>query len=107
MKKTVNNEKVADITVKTSSLKGTLIETDTIPTLLDEIPVIAVAACMAEGTTEFKNLRGYKVKESGKIKMLVTELSKMGAQIQETPDGLIIEGGKTLKGYRHRKQQRL
>lgn len=94
----VNNEPVADIHVRTSSLKGTEIEGDIVPTLLDEIPVIAVAACMAEGTTTFKNLRGFKVKDSGKIRMVATQLAKMGASIQETPDGLIVEGGKQLRG---------
>lgn len=94
----LNNEKIADINVKSSNLKATVIEGDTIPTLLDEIPVITVAACLAEGTTIFKNLRGYKVKESGKLKTLSNELSKMGASIEETSDGLIIQGGKKLKG---------
>jgi 3-phosphoshikimate 1-carboxyvinyltransferase len=96
--RTVNNEKVADINVKTSNLKATIIEGDTIPTLLDEIPVIAVAASVAEGTTIFKNLRGYKIKESGKLKMLAIELSKMGAVIEETSDGIVVEGGKKLRG---------
>lgn len=96
--KVLNNEKVADIRVRTSSLKGTIIEGDMIPTLLDEIPVIAVAAAMAKGTTEFKDLIGYKIKDSGKIKALTIELAKMGASIQETETGLIIHGGKPLKG---------
>lgn len=94
--RTANNEKIADIHVTSSNLKGTTIEGDMIPTLLDEIPVIAVAACMAKGTTTFKNLNGYKIKE--KLKTLTIELSKMGASVQETEDGLIINGGKPLSG---------
>ncbi|TYQ16646.1 UNVERIFIED_CONTAM: 3-phosphoshikimate 1-carboxyvinyltransferase [Acetivibrio alkalicellulosi] len=95
---TINNEKVADIRVTSSSLKATEIMGDIIPRLIDEIPIIAVAATMASGTTTFKNLNGFKIKESNKIKCLITELSKLGASIRETDDGLIIEGGKALKG---------
>lgn len=94
----VNHEKVADLHVSTSQLKGTVIDSDLVPALLDEIPIIAVAAAMAEGTTEFKNLTGYRIKESGKIKALAVELAKMGANIQETETGLIVQGGKPLRG---------
>jgi 3-phosphoshikimate 1-carboxyvinyltransferase len=93
-----NNEKIADIRVKYSELKAIDIEGDIIPRLLDEIPIIAVAAATANGTTTVKNLKGYKVKESGKVKLITAELAKMGVSIQETEDGLIVEGGKTLKG---------
>ena len=96
--RTVNNEKVADLRVTSSPLTSTTIEGDMIPRLIDEVPVIAVAAAMAKGKTVFKDLKGFKIKESGKLKMLATELSKLGAIIQETEDGLIIEGGKPLKG---------
>ncbi|MEN8907319.1 MAG: 3-phosphoshikimate 1-carboxyvinyltransferase [Clostridiales bacterium] len=95
----LSNEKVADIKVSSSSLKGTIVKGEMIPTLFDEIPVIAVAATMAKGTTEIKNLKGFKIKTSGKLTSLVKELSKMGANIRETDDSLIIEGGiKPLKG---------
>jgi 3-phosphoshikimate 1-carboxyvinyltransferase len=93
-----SNEKVADIKVSTSSLTGTIIKGDLIPTLFDEIPVIAVAATMAKGTTEIKNLQGFNIKTRGKLTILAKELSKMGAFIKETDDGLIIEGGRPLKG---------
>jgi len=94
----VSNEKVADIRVTSSTLRATTIEGDMVPRLLDEVPVIAVAACLAKGTTTIRDLSGFKIKESGKLKYLVGELSKMGATIQETEDGLIIEGGTELKG---------
>lgn len=96
--RTVNNEKVADIRVTSSSLKATEIKGALIPRLLDEIPVIAVAAAMAKGTTVFKDLNGFKIKESNRLQYIVRELSKLGASIKETEDGMIVEGGKELKG---------
>jgi len=94
----LGNEKVADIHVTTSSLKAHDIEGDIIPRLIDEIPIICVAAANAQGTTTIKNLKGLRIKESGRVKAIVTELSKMGASIKETEDGIIIEGGKPLRG---------
>ncbi len=96
--RTVNNEKVADIRATSSSLKATEIKGALIPRLLDEIPIIAVAATMAKGTTVFKDLNGFKIKESNRLKYIVQELSKLGASIRETEDGMIVEGGKELKG---------
>jgi len=96
--RTVSNEKVADIRVMSSSLNAVSISGEIIPRLIDEIPLIAVAATIAKGTTEIKDLGGFKIKESNKIKMLTTELSKLGASVKETENGLIIEGGKLLKG---------
>ncbi len=96
--RTISNEKVADIRVMSSSLESTTVEGDIIPRLIDEIPLIAVAATMAKGTTVIKDLKGFKIKESNKIKLLTVELSKLGALVQETDDGLIIQGGKPLKG---------
>ena len=94
----VNNEKVADIHVSTSGLSAVKIDGEQIPRLIDELPVIMVAAAFAEGTTEISGLSGYKIKESGKLKSLVMELTKMGAHIHEIEDGVSIEGGKSLKG---------
>lgn len=96
--RTVNNEKVADIRVTSSSLKATEVKGALIPRLIDEIPVIAVAATMAKGTTVFKDLNGFKIKESNRLQYIVRELSKLGASIKETEDGMIVEGGKELKG---------
>ena len=93
-----NNEPVADIRVKYSVLKGTRIEGDIIPRLIDEIPVIAVLALFAEGETVIKDAEELKVKESNRIKAVCTELKKCGADITETDDGLIINGLKPLNG---------
>lgn len=94
----INGEKVADIIVKSSKLKGTIVEGSIIPTLIDEIPVIAVAAAFAEGETIVKDAAELKVKESNRIDTMVSELSKMGASIVGTEDGMIINGGQPLSG---------
>jgi 3-phosphoshikimate 1-carboxyvinyltransferase len=94
----VNNEPVGDITVSSSSLSGTVIEGAIIPRLIDEIPVIAVAAAATTGTTIIKDAQELKVKESNRIKTVVTELSKAGVDITETKDGMIINGGKRMNG---------
>ncbi|MDP4181547.1 MAG: 3-phosphoshikimate 1-carboxyvinyltransferase [Bacillota bacterium] len=92
------NERVADIRVVSSNLNAVDIEGNIIPRLIDEIPIIAVAATMAKGATTIKNLKGLKIKESGRVKAIVTELAKIGANIRETDDGIVIEGGKKLRG---------
>ena len=94
----VSGEPVADITVQTSSLKGITIGGSLIPTLIDEIPMIAVLACFAEGNTIIKDAQELKVKESNRIDVMVNNLSKMGADIEATEDGMIIHGGKPLHG---------
>ena len=93
----INNEPVADITVSTSSLRGTVIEGDIIPRLIDEIPIIAVAAASASGRTIIKDATELKVKESNRIQTVVTELQKAGVNIEETDDGMIISGGNGFK----------
>ncbi|HOM01510.1 MAG TPA: 3-phosphoshikimate 1-carboxyvinyltransferase [Acetivibrio sp.] len=94
----VNNEKVADIRVVSSPLTGTTIDRSMIPRLIDEIPIITVAASIAKGTTTITGLKGFKTKESGKLSRMIAELSKLGASLQETEDGVIIEGKEYLKG---------
>lgn len=96
--KLLNGEPVCDITVHTTPLKATTIEGELIPLLIDEIPILAVAACFASGQTVIKDAQELKVKESNRIKSVVTELKKMGADIEETTDGMIINGGNTLYG---------
>lgn len=91
-------EPAGDITVKTSSLRGTVIEGDVIPRLIDEIPIIALLATQAEGTTIIKDASELKVKETNRIDTVVQELSKLGASIEATDDGMIIHGGATLTG---------
>ncbi|MBQ8147301.1 MAG: 3-phosphoshikimate 1-carboxyvinyltransferase [Lachnospiraceae bacterium] len=91
-------EPTADITVRTSSLKGTVIEGALIPKLIDELPIIAILACFANGTTIIKDAQELKVKESNRIDVMVQNLSAMGADIEATEDGMIIRGGKALHG---------
>ncbi len=93
-----NGEKRGDLRVQYSKLSATTIEGDIIPTLIDEIPVIAVAACFAEGRTIIKDAEELKVKESNRIDTMVTELKKMNATISATDDGMIIEGTHSLTG---------
>lgn len=91
-------EPVADIIVHSSSLKGTIIEGDIIPTLIDEIPVIAVLAACAEGQTIIKDAAELKVKESDRIAVMTDNLSRMGVDVTATDDGMIINGGNGLRG---------
>ncbi|KGG80440.1 3-phosphoshikimate 1-carboxyvinyltransferase [Caloranaerobacter azorensis H53214] len=93
----LNNEPVGDILVEYSELKGIDIKGNMIPRLIDEIPIIAVAATQARGTTVIKNAEELKVKESNRIKAIVNELKKMGADIEELDDGMIINGPSKLR----------
>lgn len=93
-----NGEPTADITVRSSHLTGTCIGGDLIPTLIDELPIIAVLACFAEGETIIKNAEELKVKESNRIDLMVDNLVRMGADAAATEDGMIIHGGRKLSG---------
>ena len=93
-----NAEPTADLLVRTSSLKACTIEGDIIPTLIDELPTIAMMACFAEGTTVIRDAAELKVKESNRIAIMVENLRAMGADVEETDDGMIIHGGKPLHG---------
>ncbi len=97
-RKSLNNEPVGDIIVKSSSLKSTIIKDNIIPRLIDELPIIAVAAALSTGKTIIKDAGELKVKESNRITAVVTELSKTGIDIKETNDGMIINGGKEIMG---------
>ena len=91
-------ETVADITVRSSSLKGTTVGGDIIPRLIDELPIIAVAAVFANGQTVIKDAQELKVKETNRIRAVVDEFNKCGIDITETDDGMIINGGKSIHG---------
>lgn len=91
-------EPMGDLTIKTSNLKGTTIEGDIIPRLIDEIPVIALLATQAEGVTVIKDAEELKVKETNRIDTVVNELKKLGANIEATSDGMIIHGKTPLTG---------
>lgn len=94
----MEGEPTADLLVRTSSLHGTTVGGEIIPTLIDEIPMIAVMAAFAEGTTVIKDAKELKVKESDRILVMAENLSRMGADITPTEDGMIIHGGNPLHG---------
>ena len=94
-------EPVADIHARTSRLKGTVIEGDIIPTLIDELPVIALMACFAEGQTIIRDAHELRVKESDRIAIVSNNLQAMGADVIPTDDGFLInsqQGTLTLHG---------
>ncbi len=97
-KKIVSGEDVGDIFVSFSDLKACTIEGEIIPRLIDELPVIAVLATQADGSTIIKDAQDLRNKESDRIKTIVTGLQKIGADIEETSDGFIINGKKQLRG---------
>lgn len=95
----VGGELVGDIVVRYSEdLASTTIDSDLIPRLIDEIPVIAVLATQANGDTIIKDAKELKVKESNRIQAVVDNLKRMGADIEELEDGMIIKGKRKLKG---------
>ena len=89
---------MGDIQVSYSDLNSCTIEGEIIPRLIDELPVIAVLATQAKGTTVIKDAQDLRNKESDRIKAVVNELKKIGADIEETRDGFIINGKKNLNG---------
>jgi 3-phosphoshikimate 1-carboxyvinyltransferase len=91
-------EPVAEIVVHSSSLRGTVIEGPLIPRLIDEIPVLTVAACLAGGETAIRQAGELRLKESDRIRTTVLELRRLGASIEELPDGMVIRGVGCLKG---------
>lgn len=95
---TIKGESSADLLVRSSSLHGTVVGGEVIPTLIDELPIIAILASYADGETVIKDAQELKVKESNRIDVMVSNLSKMGVDIRATDDGMIINGGKTLHG---------
>ena len=94
----VTGEPVADLRVRSSQLKGITIEGDIIPRLIDEVPILAVAAIFAVGTTVIKDAEELRVKESDRITVMATQLNAMGAKVTELPDGMEIVGGTALSG---------
>lgn len=91
-------EPTADLLVRSSSLHGIEISGDIIPTLIDELPIIAIMAAFASGTTTIKDAKELRVKESDRIAVMTENLSAMGCDITPLEDGMIINGGKTLHG---------
>jgi 3-phosphoshikimate 1-carboxyvinyltransferase len=102
--RTVAGEPVADLRVRCAGvhsrapLQACTIAGDLIPSLIDEIPILAVAAAFASGTTVIRDAAELRVKESDRLAAMATELNRMGAKVTELPDGLEITGGTALKG---------
>ncbi|TWT01055.1 3-phosphoshikimate 1-carboxyvinyltransferase [Planomicrobium sp. CPCC 101079] len=94
----VSGEPAADLTIRSSALSGIEIGGDLIPRLIDEIPLIALIATQANGTTVIKDAEELRVKETDRIAAVVSELAKLGADIQATEDGMIIQGPTPLTG---------
>ncbi|MDR0920851.1 MAG: 3-phosphoshikimate 1-carboxyvinyltransferase [Lactobacillales bacterium] len=92
------DNKAGEITVQYSQLKGTVIEGDIIPRLIDELPIIALLATQAEGETIIRDAEELKVKETNRIDAVANELTALGADITPTADGLIIHGKTSLHG---------
>ena len=91
-------EPVADLRVRSGSLKACTIAGDLIPRLIDEIPILAVAAVFAQGTTIIRDAEELRVKESDRIEVMAKQLNSMGAKVTELPDGMEITGGTPLTG---------
>ncbi len=91
-------EPVGDILVRSSALRSVQIKGDMVPRAIDEIPVISVAACFAEGETVIRDARELRVKETDRIRAMTAELRKLGAQVEELDDGMIILGKESLRG---------
>ena len=96
--KKIGGEEVGDVVIKSSHLKSIKIEKDSIPLLIDEIPIISLACSLAEGKSEIIDAEELRLKESDRIQTTVSELKKLGCNIQETKDGMIIEGIEGIKG---------
>jgi len=96
--RTVAGEPVADLRVRSSSLNSCTIAGDLIPRMIDEIPILAVAAVFAQGTTVIRDAAELRVKESDRITTMATQLNQMGASVTELPEGLEITGGTSLTG---------
>ncbi|MGA2285505.1 MAG: 3-phosphoshikimate 1-carboxyvinyltransferase [Dehalococcoidia bacterium] len=91
-------EPVADLRARSSRLRGVVVDGATVVRLIDEVPVLAVAAALAEGRTVLRDLGELRIKESDRVGLTVRELRRMGASIQEEGDVLVIDGRESLKG---------
>jgi 3-phosphoshikimate 1-carboxyvinyltransferase len=90
-------EPIGQIEIHGAQLQGTTLLDEEIPNLIDEIPVIAVAAALAQGETHIRNARELRVKETDRITTTVENLRKMGVDVEEFEDGMTIRGGNPLK----------
>jgi 3-phosphoshikimate 1-carboxyvinyltransferase len=97
-KRLISGEPVCDIYVKSSRLKGIEIRGDIIPRVIDEVPILSVAAAMADGETLIRDAGELRVKETDRISTMVTELRRIGVSLEEMSDGLRIAGGRPMFG---------
>ncbi|HXG42690.1 MAG TPA: 3-phosphoshikimate 1-carboxyvinyltransferase [Dehalococcoidia bacterium] len=95
-------EPVADIVVRSSRLRGIEVGGEMVPRLIDEVPLLALAGCFAEGETVIRDAAELRVKESDRLRATARELRRLGAQVEELPDGLRVRGGIRLRGCRVR-----
>ena len=93
-----DGEPVADLVAESSDLSATEIAGELVPRTIDEIPALALAACFATGTTVIRDAQELRVKESDRIHATVSGLTALGADIEETQDGMIVRGGRALSG---------
>jgi 3-phosphoshikimate 1-carboxyvinyltransferase len=91
-------EAMASLTVASTALRSTTVGGALIPRLIDEVPVLAVAAALAHGTTEIRDAAELRVKESDRIAAIARELGRMGVRVEERPDGMVIAGGQCVTG---------
>ncbi len=94
----VGAEPVADIVVRTSRLQGMVVEGDLVPRAIDELPLVALAGCFAEGETVIREAAELRVKESDRVRTTAQGLRALGARVEETADGMRVKGKQVLKG---------
>jgi 3-phosphoshikimate 1-carboxyvinyltransferase len=90
------------VTARSSDLRGVAVRPEVVPALIDEVPILAVAAAHAEGTFTLTGAGELRVKESDRLAALAEGLTRMGATVEELPDGLVVRGGRPLRGARVR-----
>ncbi|HMM20422.1 MAG TPA: 3-phosphoshikimate 1-carboxyvinyltransferase [Selenomonadales bacterium] len=96
--RTVCGEEIGDLIVRGAGLRGVEVGPEAVPRLIDEIPILAVAAAVAEGDTRITGAGELRLKESNRLRAITLELRKMGARIEELPDGLAVKGPNALMG---------
>jgi len=97
-KRESGGEQIADLLITSSDLKAIKIQEESIPFVIDEIPILSLACSLAEGTSEIQDAEELRFKESDRIKTTVGELKKLGSDIKETKNGILIKGKDSLKG---------
>ncbi len=93
-----SGEPVGDLHVRSTRLIGTMIGAELIPKTIDELPILCVAAALADGETRITGAEELRVKETDRIHAMAVQLAKIGVVLEEQPDGLVIQGGSTLRG---------